>query len=47
MLGMLRKLHRMQIQIQLESQSEDTKIIYPNVEVHKKRMDMIRPRNLN
>ena len=39
MLGMLRRLHKMQIQMKLESDTDISGIFYPNVEAHKKRMD--------
>ena len=35
MLGLLRRLHRMQVQFCLKSESNETKIIYPNIEAHK------------
>ena len=37
MLGMLRRLHKMQIQMKLESETDVSGIFYPNVEAHKKK----------
>ena len=35
MLGLLRRLHRMQVQFSVESETNETKIKYPNMEAHK------------
>ena len=37
LLGLLRRLHRLQIQIKLESECEKTNIKYPRVDAHKKK----------
>ena len=39
MLGLVRRLHRLKIQLSLETQSEQTGISYPNVQASKSRTD--------
>ena len=40
LLGFLHRLHRLQIQLELESETQGTGIKYPRVTAHTKKLDM-------
>lgn len=40
-LGLLRRLHKLQIQVDIESTSDVTGIIYPRYQLHKKKMELM------